>query len=113
MFGYPQIAMLDAAGHPIPTIDNNAFPGAVGIPKKMITLTKGQRAYFGVYYANQTGFGMVVCPTSAKLRLTPPQRSGSIVLSGNGARIAPYGGTIHTPHCGTVQVTPVTTKRFQ
>ena len=110
--GNPHVAMLDSRGRPIRTIDENAPPGALGIVRATVVLAKGQRAYFGVYYADKTGFGGRVCPTAAKLRLTLPRRHDRITLSGRGARIAPYGGTPKHP-CGRIEVTPVTAKRFQ
>jgi hypothetical protein len=110
--GSPRVAMLDSRGRPIRTTDHASPPGALGIERKAVVLAKGQRAYFGVYYANKTGFGNLVCPTAAKLRLTLPGRHDRITLSGKGAHIAPYGGTSH-PRCGRIEVTPVTAKRFQ
>jgi hypothetical protein len=111
--GNPRIQMLDANGHLIHTVDLKSFPGALGIRRKTVVLTKGRRAYFGVYYANKTGFGSLVCPTSAKLRLRLPGRQDSLVLSGPGAAIAPYGGGGSGQPCGAFEVTPVTKSRFQ
>jgi Domain of unknown function (DUF4232) len=113
LFGYPHVWMLDAAGHPIATTDRNAAPGADGIAEKVVLLAGGRRAYFGVYYADQTGFGNLMCPAAARLRFHPPQQTAALVLSGKGAHIAPYGGSIPHLHCGMVEVTPVTAKRFQ
>jgi hypothetical protein len=110
--GSPRVAMLDPHGRPIRTTDHESVSGALGIERKAVVLARGRRAYFGVYYANKTGFGNLVCPTAAKLRLTLPGRHDRITLSGKGAHIAPYGGTSHPP-CGSIEVTPVTAKRFQ
>ncbi|HEX4564037.1 MAG TPA: DUF4232 domain-containing protein [Solirubrobacteraceae bacterium] len=110
--GSPRVAMLDSRGRPIRTTDHASPSGALGIERKVVVLAKGQRAYFGVYYANKTGFGNLVCPTAAKLRLTLPGRHDRITLSGKGAHIAPYGGASN-PRCGGIEVTPVTAKRFQ
>jgi Domain of unknown function (DUF4232) len=105
--------MLNGAGHPIATSDHNARPGFLGIPKMVVTLARRASAWFGVEWHSQTGYGNRTCPTAARLLLYPPQRTGALILSGNGARIAPYGGTIKHLHCGEVGVTPVTAKRFQ
>jgi len=110
--GYPRVQMLDAAGRPIRTADEDASPGALGIERRTVVLAPGQRAYFGVHFANKTGFGSLVCPTASRLRLMLPGRRESVVLSGPGARIAPYGGAAGHA-CGALQVTPVTRTRFQ
>jgi hypothetical protein len=111
--GNPRVLLLDPDGHPMHTVDRKSFPGALGIRRKTVVLAKGRRAYFGVYYANKTGFGSLVCPTSAKLRLMLPERQGSLVMSGRGAAIAPYGGGGSGQPCGAFEVTPVTKSRFQ
>jgi len=113
LFGYPHVRMLNAAGHPIATTDHNARPGFLGIPRKVVTLAKGASAWFGVEWHSQTGFANRTCPTAVRLLLYPPQRTRAVVLSGNGAHIAPYGGTIEHLRCGLIGVTPVTAKRFQ
>jgi Protein of unknown function (DUF4232) len=112
LIGNPHLTMLDSHGRALRTIDHDSIPGALGIARKTVVLAHGRRAYFGVYYANKTGFGSLTCPTSAKLRLTLPGRHDRITLSGRGAHIAPYGGTSNSP-CGSIEVTPVTAKRFQ
>jgi hypothetical protein len=55
----------------------------------------------------------LTCPTSAALKFTPPQDTGTVTLRGSPAQIAPYGGTTQHLDCGIVHVTAVTAKRFQ
>jgi hypothetical protein len=109
--GYPRLQMLSASGQEIATTNEHAPPGADGINRsKLLTLAPGHDAWFAIDYADQTGYGNLTCPTAAKVRFTPPGVTGTVTLSGQHARISPYGGTIEHLHCGLVQVTPVTAK---
>jgi hypothetical protein len=110
LYGYPHLSMIDADGRPIATTDRDALPGFDSVAKRVVTLAPGRSAWFGVFFADATGYGTLKCPTAARLRLTPPRVDGAVALTGDGARIAPYGGSIPHLHCGDVQLTPVTAK---
>jgi hypothetical protein len=47
------------------------------------------------------------------LKFIPPQDTGTVILHGSAAQIAPYGGTTKHLDCGIIHVTAVTAKRFQ
>jgi len=104
--------MLKQSGKDLSTSDQKA-PGAFGIQDKTVVLAPGKAAYFGVEYANQTGYDNLTCPKSAALEFTPPQSTRTVTLHGSAAQIAPYGGTTQHLDCGIVHVTAVTAKRFQ
>jgi len=112
LHGYPRVQMLKKSGKNLSTSDQKA-PGAFGIQAKTVVLAPGKTAYFGVVYASQTGYVNLTCPTSAALKFTPPQDTGTVTLRGSPAQIAPYGGTTQHLDCGIVHVTAVTAKRFQ
>jgi hypothetical protein len=104
--------MLTKSGKNLSTTDEKA-PGAFSIEEKAVVLAPGKTAYFGVLYADQTGYAKLTCPTSAALKFTPPQDTRTVTLHGSHAQIAPYGGSTGHTHCGIVRVTAVTAKRFQ
>jgi hypothetical protein len=110
--GYPVVQMLKKSGTDLSTSDQKA-PGAFKIQVKAVALVPGKTAYFGVVYATQTGYANLTCPTSAALRLTPPQDSGTLTLHGSHGQITPYGGGTQHLKCGIVHVTAVTAIRFQ
>lgn len=112
LHGYPRVQMLKKSGKDLSTSDQKA-PGAFGIQEKTVVLASGKTAYFGVVFADQTGYGNLTCPMSAALKFTPPQDTGTVTLHGSAAQIAPYGGTTQHLDCGIVHVTPVTAKRSQ
>jgi len=106
--GFPAVTMLDNSDRPMPTIVRRARPGAAGYgPVQPITLRKGESAWFIVSYADATGYEFDRCPTSMRLRLTPPGDGHGVVLRGPHGRITPYGGTVHHLRCGIVNVGPV------
>ena len=107
--GYPAVTMLDDSGHPMPTIVRRARAGDpyYGGPAKPVVLRNGARVWFVVSFADETGYAHARCPTSARLRLTPPGDGHGVVLSGPRARITPYGGTVQHLDCGIVNVGPV------
>jgi hypothetical protein len=108
MRGFPAVTMLDNSGRRMPTIVRRIRPGATGYGTvTLVTLRKGERAWFIVFYADETGYGFDRCPTSARLRLTPPGDAHGVVLRGAHGRITPYGGTVHHLHCGIVNVGPL------
>jgi len=112
LHGYPGVQMLTKSGKNLSTTDEKA-PGAFSIEEKAVVLAPGKTAYFGVLYADQTGYAKLTCPTSAALKFTPPQDTRTVTLHGSHAQIAPYGGSTGHTHCGIVRVTAVTAKRFQ
>jgi hypothetical protein len=104
--GYPSVEMLDAAGRPIPTevTDGPSYTVPV-LPEKAVVITGGAEASFEVGYTDATGYGTAVCPTSAKVAVTPPDASRAITVSW---RIQPYGGsTIQKLQCGQIALSPV------
>jgi hypothetical protein len=111
--GYPTVQMLTSAGAKLSTSLSHAATGAMGITLKSVSLAHGAVAYFDLHYASQTGFGTLKCPSSAALRLTAPGEMAGSVLHVTGGEIRPYGGSIPHLHCGIIEVTPVTAKRFQ
>jgi len=104
--------MLTAAGKSLATVDRTA-PGSYGINVKTVVLSPGTTAYFGLIFADGTGYARKTCPTAAALKLTPPQATAALTLRGPRARIQPFGGTIQHLDCGIVGVSAVTPKRFQ
>jgi len=104
--GFPAVTMLDDSGRPMPTIVRRTGAPGYG-PVQLITLRKGESAWFIVSYADETGYEYDFCPASARLRLTPPGDRHGVVLRGAQARIAPYGGTARHLRCGIVNVGPV------
>lgn len=110
LHGYPHLTLLDSAGHPLPTNDQDAPPGFDGVREKVVTLARGQDAWFGVFFAARTGYGNLKCPTAASLRLLAPQLGRAITLSGKAAQISPYGGSTTHLQCGKVELTPVSAR---
>jgi len=106
--GFPAVTMLDLLGRAMPTTVRRIRPGAPQYgPVQLITLRNGARAWFVVSFADQTGYEFDRCPTSARLRLTPPGDGRGVVLRGPHGRITPYGGTVQHLRCGIVNVGPV------
>jgi hypothetical protein len=104
--GFPAVTMLDDSGRAMPTIVHRTGAPGYG-PVQLIALRKGERVWFIVSYADETGYAYDFCPASARLRLTPPGDRHGVVLRGAQARIAPYGGTARHLRCGIVNVGPV------
>jgi len=111
LHGYPRVQMLTKSGKNLSTTDEKA-PGAFGIQEKTVVLAPGKTAYFGVLYADQTGYAKLICPMSNAMQFTPPQDT-TVTVYGSPTQIAPYGGSTGHLHCGIVRVTAVTAKRFQ
>ena len=109
--GYPRVQMVTKSGKNLSTTDEKA-PGAFGIQEKTVVLAPGKTAYFGVLYADQTGYAKLICPMSNAMQFTPPQDT-TVTVYGSPTQIAPYGGSTGHLHCGIVRVTAVTAKRFQ
>ncbi len=104
--GYPGLEMLDAAGHPIPTEMTDGPSYIVpSLPERTVVLTVGSEASFDLGFSDATGYGTAVCPTSARVAVTPPDAGQPIEVTW---RIQPYGGsTIATLECGQISVSPV------
>lgn len=109
LYGYTHVQLLKKSGANLSTTDQKA-PGEFGIKEKVVVLSPGKTAYFGVIYHNQTGYGTLTCPTSAAIRLTPPQQTGTLKLN---AHIAAYSGSTEHLVCGVLRITPVTATKFQ
>jgi hypothetical protein len=108
MRGFPAITMLDNSGRRVPTIVRRTRPGAPGFgPAQLVALRTGERAWFIVSWADGTRYAHARCPTSARLRLTPPGDGHGVVLRGPQGRITPHGGAIDHLDCGIVNVGPV------
>lgn len=110
LYGYPHITLLDSAGWALSTSDHDAPPGFDSVREQVVTLAPGHAAWFGVYFADRTGYGNLTCPTAARLSLRPPQLTGTLTLSGKAAQIAPYGGSTIYLQCGKVMLTPVSAR---
>jgi hypothetical protein len=111
LIGYPKLQMLNAAGQPISTTDEDSPVSAYPeITRKLVVLAKGKRAYFGVFYPDHTGSGNMGCPTASALQLTPPGSTQAVTLRGAGAAITPYAGSDTHLGCGLVQPTLVSAK---
>lgn len=111
LYGYPHVQMLTKSGANLSTTDKKAT-GSFGIREKTVVLATGKTAYFGILYADQTGYPSATCPTSAALKFTPPQ-NGRTITAHKLAYIAPYGMISGHLRCGIIRVTPVTAKSFQ
>jgi hypothetical protein len=48
----------------------------------------------------------------AELQFTPPALTTTLTLTGLGAQITPYGGSVENLQCGLIMVTPVTAKKL-
>lgn len=110
--GYPRLQMLDGSGHDVATLDRRALTGPPGAgAAKAVMITPGAKAYFSVYFEDQTGFGYAVCPRAAALWIRAPGVPAAMILRGPRARIQPYGGsTIKQLRCGELWVGPVSAK---
>ncbi len=101
--GYPGLQMLSASNQVIPTTVLRT-PSVVVQPQTptKVTMPPGQRASFVLGYADQTGYGNNVCPTSAKLEVTPPNDYGYLVVPD---KVSAYGPSLG--QCGAINVSPV------
>jgi hypothetical protein len=106
MRGFSAVMMLDNSGRSMPTTVRRSDAPGYG-PVQLVTLREGERAWFVASYADGTRYRLDRCPTSARLRLTPPADRHGVVLRGPHGRITPYGGTFHHLHCGIVTAGPL------
>ncbi len=96
--GYPGLQMLDAQGHPLPTVvDRGAAMGLAAVPPRLVTLPPGGSASFSLAYEDVPSGGETTCPTSAQLEITPPNDFDHLVV---GASLSPCRG-------GAITVSPV------
>ena len=104
--GYPTLQMFDANGHRISThVMHGASASVPFIATKVVMLRAGQAAKFDLGYANQTGYGLANCLTSARVTVTPPHNLKPISAPW---KLQPYGGsTIAKLRCGEITVSPV------
>lgn len=104
--GFPNFKMVDDAGKHITThvIDGTSYT-VQSQPEDVVTLLPGNEAMFDLGYDNSTGYGNVICPTSAQVEITPPGSSQPIVMPW---KFQPYGGgSIPKLRCGEITVSPV------
>jgi len=103
--GYPTAQMIDAPGKTIPThiTHGTEFSSPTAVVK-VITLAPGKEAKFDVLYEAQTGYGNAYCPTSSKVKFTPPGSKTPLILTW---KIQPYGGTVQNLRCGEIRVSPL------
>lgn len=100
--GYPGLQMLDAHGHPLPTVvARGAAMGLPAVPPRLVTLPRGGSASFSLAYEDVPVGNEGPCPTSARLEVTPPNDFGHLVISD---ALTPCRG-------GTITVSPVVAGR--
>jgi hypothetical protein len=106
LVGYPKMRMLNASDRDIPTTERHYISASLPV---ILVVRPGQRAYFEVHFSDGAAFqgqpGYRRCPTSAKLRLTPPRHAQALTLSTKKAQITPYGAK--AGDCGLVFVSPI------
>ena len=104
--GYPGLQLRDSAGHPMTT----TVTRSTVITPSRVSLTPGASAFFTIIFATQTGFGNLVCPTSASLAVIPPNDRSALVLTGAGGELQVYGGNTQHLQCGNITVTAVSSR---
>ena len=103
--GYPKLQMLTANGHRLAThLRRGASVTVPAMPTRTVTLVPGAAASFDLGYADATGYARLKCPTSARVKITPPKSTGQITVSWH---LQPYGGSIEHLRCGIITVSPV------
>lgn len=105
LFGYPGLQMLSSNGQTIPTILTRS-PSLAGAPTT-VTLAPNGYAYFLIQYPDATGYDGLTCPAASSVEFTAPNDYQPLVLSGAGANIRPFGGTINNLKCGEIQISAV------
>lgn len=112
LYGYPTVQMLDSSGNQIPTTDQPDQPGSDNVTPELVVLGPGQRAYFMLFYPDTSASQTGTCPTSSELQFTPPGLTTSLTITGTGAQVTPYGGSVENLQCGQIMVTPVTGRKL-
>ncbi|MGH9069338.1 MAG: DUF4232 domain-containing protein [Acidimicrobiales bacterium] len=102
LHGYAELQLRDAGGHALPTA---VAPRSAQPVRPPILLRYGSDAWFAIEYATQTGYGNLSCPRSASLAISPPAGYGSVLISGRGGQLRPYGGTTQHLRCGQISET--------
>ena len=93
--GYPGMQMLSASGHALAThVHRGASVTVRARPVTLVTLAPGGKAAFDIGYADATGFGNKRCPTSARVKVTPPNDRKALTIKW---RLQPYGGSDPAP----------------
>ncbi|PSR23881.1 MAG: hypothetical protein C7B45_00945 [Sulfobacillus acidophilus] len=101
LYGHPAVALLAATGQPIQTAD---IP--VTAPDTIVTLAKGDPAWFVIEYQDAPSYRGESCPASTAFAITPPGSSSAVIVHGPGGHIHAYGSN----ECGEIQVQPVAPK---
>lgn len=79
LYGYAGMLMLDATGHPLPTIVQRGG-GMLGTPAPTtVTLPPMAIAYFELEYTDIQS-GPSPCPTSSRVEVTPPDETGHVIV---------------------------------
>lgn len=101
LYGHPAVALLSASGQPLRTAD---IP--VTEPANIVTLARGDQAWFVIVYRDVPSFSGESCPVSAQFAITPPGSTSPVLVRGAGGRIHAYGAN----GCGAIHVQPVSLK---
>ena len=104
--GFPNFQMLERSGKLIATQVIGGTSYTVHYQSEdIVTLLPGNEAMFDLGFDNATGYGRSLCPTSAKVKVTPPGNTESITVPW---KFQPYGGgTIANLRCGEITTSPV------
>lgn len=73
-------------------------------PVTLVSIAPSASAYFYMGYANQTGYAMDTCPTSASVQVIIPNAYNPVQVT---VALNPYGGTVQNLKCGMITVSPV------
>jgi hypothetical protein len=100
LHGYPGAALLDGAGHTLPTQlkqGKGFFPDTLLVPRQVI-LRPGGDARFGLGFADNNEYvGGRPCRSAAWLKSVPPHAAGALrvaLTGGEHPRFAPCGGQL-------------------
>jgi hypothetical protein len=103
--GYPGVQMLTANGRRLVThLHRGASVTVPAVPVRTVILASGREASFYLGYADETGYELLKCRTSAGVDITPPNATKPITVPWH---LQPYGGTIEHLRCGIITVSPV------
>lgn len=103
LFGYPGLALLGANGQALPTTVQRG-PSVVvqAQAPARVTVAPGHYASFVIGYADATGYGNQVCPTSVNVEVTPPNDFHYLVIPDKVSAYGPKQG-----QCGAIHISPV------
>jgi hypothetical protein len=94
--GYPEVEMLDANGHALPTHVTDATSAYIfSMQPSLVALAPGASAYFILQWRNVTvsGGGCPNAPTSSSLQITPLGASDAVTVA---ASLTPCDGNLIT-----------------